>query len=78
MPTSLFPPIRLNDILKIEFELNWWFKSQPDHNNRDFFEFIWHYDHLAKFVEKQNGKDGGMSMNLLDDIETMKQFQGNK
>ena len=53
MPTSLFPDIKYEEILEIEFAISNKMGIPFDYNNKEFFELIWIYDRLVKQVEEE-------------------------
>lgn len=56
--SSLFPHIKLEQILEMEFYLAHFFKTSPaSFAEYDFKSFIWQYDRMIKHEEQQN-KDG--------------------
>ena len=65
-PTSFFPRYKLEDILRVQFELL--YKGhQPINDQIDFRELIWFYETLAARVNENNESSG----NMIDQFRSM-------
>lgn len=55
-PNSLFPPIRLDEILEIEFAISYRMGIPFEYNHKEFFELIWMYERLSEQIKSDNQK----------------------
>lgn len=59
MKTSLFPTISIEEILEIEFKIAYNLKVKPDFNEKDWPEFVWLYERLAKQINEERNAESG-------------------
>ena len=67
--SSLFPHIKYDDILEIEFAISNALGIPFEYNHKEFFELIWFYERLAKQIKQDNQREmeqeGEMSLGNL-------------
>jgi len=58
--TFFFPNIKLIDVLELEFKIAYTMGIPINFDNKEFFEFVWIYERLAKEkeTERENKKLG--------------------